>query len=850
MDWHELDLKEVLKELKTSEKGLDELEAKNRYKKYGPNTIKRIKKKSKILLFLSQFNSLLVFVLIAAALISFSIGHVIDASVIMFIVIINAIIGFIQEYKAEEIIEKLKRSLDYDVTVLRDGKHRSISSKSLVPGDIIILNEGDKVLADCRIIQNNNLRVNEAVLTGESFPVEKSLKTLSKNIVLAERVNMLYAGTSISDGNCIAVVVETGEKTEFGKLAELVQKTESEKMPLEKKLDSFSKKISVAIITLVTILFFIGVYSGISKFEMFLTSVSLAVSAIPEGLPAIIAIALAVAIKRMYKSNTLIRRLPAAETLGRATVICTDKTGTLTEEELNVDKIYSNGFYSLNSKKTKNLLQVLKIGILCNNARDEGEAILGDPTETALIKSAKRFGLLKKKETEENTRIKEYSFSSERKLMSIVRENGRIKTSYVKGAPNLVLERCTKEFVNNKIQPLTGKRRIELMEISKDMENSGLRVLGFAFRPITQIKQEQAENHMIFSGFQGMIDPPRKEVKHAVQQALNAGIEVKIITGDSALTTRAIADKIGLTGEIIEGKEFDALNEEDWHDIVKQKTIFARVTPKQKLKIIEILKEQKQTVAVTGDGVNDILALKKADIGVSMGIRGADVARDSSEIVLLDDNFASIVRAIREGRRVYDNLKKSIKFLLATNMTEIFVVVLALLLNLPLPLLPLSILWINLVTETLPALALSVEPAEDGIMKRKPEKDGLFSGIWHWIIIAGILSFISGFLVFVYAQNHYSLEVARTMAVTSIVFFEWFFVFTCKSDKSLIKTGMMNNKWLIYAVLISAALHFLAIYTPLAIAFSFVSLNLTQIGITLLGGVFSLILFEGWKINF
>ncbi len=857
MTWHDLSKKEVLKKVKGSSTGLSDEEANRRIGIYGRNELQKIKHPSKWLMFISQFNSMLIYILIVAAVVSAIIGHSIDAIVIGFIVLLNASIGYVQEYKAEEIIEKLKKSLDYDVIVVRGGKQKEISSKNLVPGDIVLFNNGNKVLADCRVLKTENLQVNEAILTGESFPVSKNADELGLEVVLAERKNMLYAGTTIVKGKAIGVVVSTGHKTEFGKLAELVQKTEDEKMPLQKKIDSFSKKISLIIIGFVILVFLSGIYLGIDGFEMFLVAISLAVGAIPEGLPAIIVITLAVAIKQMYKVKTLIRKMPAAETLGRATVICTDKTGTLTEEELGVDKIYSGRFYSMKESLDKNLKKILQIGLLCNNARDEQEEILGDPTESALIKIAKKFGLDKKKQTERNPRVKEFAFDSERKMMSIIRQVGKIKTSYVKGAPGLILSRCGKELVDGRLKLIDEKRRGELKKILIGMENKGLRVLGFGFRQLAgEISQEQAENHLIFVGFMGMMDPPRKEVKLAIQEAIEAGIEVKIITGDSAVTTKAIAGKIGLSskddsgepfGEIVEGKELERLSDEQWDKVVREKTIFARTTPQQKLKIVEILKKQKQTVAVTGDGVNDILALKSADIGISMGLRGADVARDSSDMVLLDDNFASIVAAIKQGRRVFDNLKKSIKFLLAANVDSAFVVLISLLAGLPLPFIPLAILWMNLVTDSLPALSLAVEPAEAGVMKRKPKGDGLLGGIWGWILIAGFLDVACSMFIFLYGLD-YGLDVARTMVVTNAVFFELFFVFACKSDESLFKTGIFNNKYLLGAVLLSGVLQLLAVYTSFGNLFGFVALTWGQLGISILVASVGLIVFEGWKL--
>jgi P-type Ca2+ transporter type 2C len=850
MSWHDKSVEGVMRSLGSSRKGLDGKEVKKRLGKFGRNILRKYKGRGRLKVLLRQFSSLLVWILVFAGVVSALIGHFVDAVVIGVIVILNAGIGFFQEYKAEEIIEKLKKSLRYRVLVLRDGVQREIDSKLLVPGDVVLLNAGDKVLADCRILDENGLQVNEAVLSGESFPVNKGVKSLGSDVVLAERKNMLYAGTTVIRGKATAMVVESGIRTEFGKLAELVQKTESEIMPLEKRVNVFSRNISIAVLVLVGIVFGVGVSVGEEVVEMFLIVVSLAIGAIPEGLPAIIAITLAVAVKQMYGVNVLIRRLPAAETLGRATVICTDKTGTLTEEELDVDEIYASGkqFKTSGKKLDKNARKVLEVGLLCNNARDEGDSVLGDPTEIALIRVGKKFGISKKDLTEANLRVKEFPFDSVRKMMGIVREAGKVKTSYVKGAPLGVLDRCTKEFVRGKLVFLTEKRRKELRKISREMEGRGLRVLGLGFRQLGKVSQNQAEGKLVFVGFVGMIDPPRKEIKVAIREALAAGINVKIITGDSAFTTRAIAEKVGLKGGIVEGGELEKLGDEEWSELVRTKTIFARITPQQKLRVVDILKAQGETVAVTGDGVNDILALKRADIGVAMGKRGSDVARDSSDMVLLDDNFASIIKAVRQGRRVFDNLKKSIKFLLAANVGEVFIVLLGLMFGFPLIFLPLTILWMNLVTDSLPALALAVEPAEKNVMRRGPKDDSLLGGIWSSIVVAGVLMVGSAFVVFNYGLTNFGLDVARTMAITAAIFFELFFVFSCKSDRSLFVTGILNNLWLIWAVLISGGLHLGLIYSGLGNVFGLVALSGWQLLICVSWGLSGLLGFEGLKI--
>jgi Ca2+-transporting ATPase len=596
---------------------------------------------------------------------------------------------------------------------------------------------------------------------------------------------------------------------------------------------------------------------------MFLTGIALAISVIPEGLPAILAITLALAIQRMKKHNSLIRKLPAAETLGRTTVICTDKTGTLTEEEMSVIDVYCNSKHikirddsffldgkEINPEKIPELTTLLRIGVMCNNARIETNhgdiKVFGDPTEKALILSALKSNLIKKEETEKEVRVKEYSFSSSRKMMSIIRKQNHQMVNYVKGAPDIILKRCSKELFQGEIIALSEKRKAELLSAYNKMASNALRTLAFAFRELPrEFNQQVAESNLIFVGFQGMLDVPRVEVKAAIKDCQTAGIKVKMITGDSALTARAVANMIGLNGGSIEAHELEKLSEEEFDRIVREKIIFARITPETKLKIIQSLKKHKEIVAVTGDGVNDILALKEAHIGVAMGIRGTDVARDVSDIILLDDNFSSIVRAVKEGRRVYDNMKKSIKFHLAANVGELFLVLFALVLAFPLPLLPLAILWMNLITDSLPSLSLSVEKEEEDIMKRKPIKteETILEGIWKFIFIAGLISFIVTIILFgLYYKA--DLDKARTMALTTSVFCELFIVFACRSDKNLWKIGVFSNKFLVYSVIAAFLLQLIAIYTPLALVFGFKALSLGELGLVIGASSIGFIFFE------
>ena len=860
--WYALDKKEVLEKLKTSEEGLSEKEASARLLQYGKNELKQINKTNPLMVFFQQFKSVFIIILFAAAIFSFFIKHYVDFGVIMAIILLNSAIGFFQQYKAEKIISKMKELLVPKVKVIREGKVSEILSSEIVPGDIMVISEGDKITADCRLLHVNELQVNEAVLTGESFPQNKSTEKISINALIANRKNMIYAGTTIVSGNAKAIVVSTGMKTEFGEIAEKVQEIKQEKTPLEKKLDIFSKKIAVVVLILAFLIVIAGIYEGEEIFQMILAGIALAVSVIPEGLPAVISITLAFAIKRMEKYHALVRKLPAGETLGRVTVICTDKTGTLTEEEMSVTEVYCNddflkieehSFYldkkKISPEKNFDLMQLLKTGIMCNNARMEIKGkkleVFGDPTEKALVLSAYKSGFVKKIELEREMRVKEYPFSSGRKMMSIIRKKDGKLISYSKGAPDVLIKRCSKELIGGSVRNLTEKRKTELLENYEKMASNALRVLGFAYKDIsTNFNQEDAEEDLIFVGFQGMLDIPRREVKGAIMECKNAGIIVKMITGDSEITAKAIAKMINLDGESIDGSELEKISEEEFRKIVNQKTIFARINPDIKLRIIRVLKEEGEIVAVTGDGVNDILALKEAHIGIAMGIRGTDVARDVSDIILLDDNFNTIVHAIREGRKVYDNMRKSIKLHISANIDELLVVMTAILLSLPLPFLPLAILWMNLITDSLPSLALSVEKEEDNLMKRKPlnHNNNILKGISRFIIVAGCISFIATISLFLLFYQK-DLEKARTMALTASVFCELFIALSCRSeDKNIWKLGLFSNKFMLFSILIAGVLQVIAIYTPLSTVFGLKAISIWElllaIGASSLGFIF------------
>ncbi len=850
MDYHASSTKEVLEEFDSDEEGLGREEAAERLKKYGENKLIKTRHFDAVKVFLNQFKSFLIIILIFAAVLSVFMKSVIDAVVIFAIILLNAGLGFSQEYKAEKAIEKLKKIMVPQAKVLRDGKVMNIDSKKIVPGDILVLSEGDKIMADARILSLNGLKVNESALTGESVAEEKVYKKLNSSAPLADRLNMVYQGTTVVFGSAKAIVVNTGMKTELGKISGLVQEVKAEKNPFKEKLDIFAKRIGIFILILSAIIVGLLILDGVEIFQSFLVAVSLAVSAIPEGLPAVISLGFAFATRRMLKNKVLVRKLPASETLGRTTVICADKTGTMTEGEMKVVSIYTNG--KLNPEKEKGLL--LKIGVLCNKARiergEDGDYFIGDPTEKALIVSAKNNFLDKKELTEKEPKVKEFPFSSERKMMSIVRRQERKFISYVKGAPEKMVGQSEYELIDGEKVKLDDKKKERLIGVYEDMAKQGLRVLGFAYREFPgfhkDIMQKDAEGGLVFVGFQGMIDPPRPEVKDAIRLCNKAGIKVIMITGDSKLTAEAVAKQIGLVGKSVDSKELQKMNNRELFNCIGEISVFSRISPEDKLRIINILKQKNEIVAMTGDGVNDAPALKRADIGIAMGVRGTDVARDSSDIVLLDDNFASIVQGVREGRGIYDNIKKFIKFLLSANFAEVVLVLLVMLIwRNPelLPLLPLQILWINLAADSLPALALSSEPIEEYIMKKKPSRQGILKGITGFILFVGFIAILIDFLFFYW--NMADINKARTMVVTASIMFQMFLVFNCKTSKSVFKSPI--NKYLIYAVLISIGLHLLVMYTPMNSLFYFVSLGvydwLKIIGICIIG----FFIIEGYK---
>jgi P-type Ca2+ transporter type 2C len=861
MDYFAKTKEEIFKELKTSDRGLSQEEIIKRRKRYGKNDIKKKKRLRNIKILLQQFNSFLIYILLIASIFSFIIGNKIDGIIISMIIILNAGLGFFQQYKAEKAIQKLKKLVIPKSRVIRDGIQKIIPSIELIPGDLVLLNSGDKVNADCRIIESENLQTNEAILTGESLPINKESKKISKNTVLAERINMVYMGTSIVKGTSKAVVVSIGNNTEFGKIAENLQNIEISKTPMQKRLDKFSKQIGLIVLFIIGIVTLLGFLEHFDLMNIFLVSIALAVSAIPEGLPAVLAISFAISSLAMSKGNVIIRRLPAVESLGSVTIICSDKTGTITQERINVERIFTNNsFYIKKEKKLfienkeisinkdKEIYELFKTGILCNNARFEvikdKYEIIGDPTEKALVSASLDLGLNKKSLIEKEPSIKKFEFDSKRKMMSVVRNNGKNNIMYSKGAIEKILRICKYELINGRTKELSKERKREILKQSKKMEEDALRVLAFAFRNFNYGEKLQEEN-LTFLGFVGMIDPPRKEVKEAIKLCKDSGIKIKMITGDSKITAMAIAKQVGIEGKAITETDLIKMTDVELKKEIYNIGIFARTSPNQKLRITQILQENSEIVAITGDGLNDSLALKAADVGISMGIRGSDVAREISDVVLTDDNFASIVEGVKQGRKTYDNIKKFTKYFLAVNFDEILLVLVTLFLKLPLPLLPLQILWINLITDSFPALSLVFEKEED-VMKTKPRKEkSLLDNIWKFVIFAGLFAFAISFTVYLIGISFgYTIEKIRTIVLTTIIFYELLFVYTCRSDKSLLRNNLLSNKWINRSVLFSIGIHLLLIYTFIGEFFGVVPLNLKD-WILILPFIFSgLILFE------
>jgi Ca2+-transporting ATPase len=891
-EWHSSSKEETLKLLGTSGKGLSDETARQRLDEYGPNELVETKGTSPLMLFLRQFKEVLVIILIIAALISAAIATVqgtleewFDAAVIMFIVFLNAILGFVQEYKAEKTMQALKELAAPRAKVIRNSIEIEIPSRDLVPGDIIMLATGDKISADARLLESVNLKVNEASLTGESVPIRKNAEAvLEKDVYLGEKTNMVFSGCAIEYGRGRAVVTSTGMSTALGKIAGLIQ-AEPEQTPLQKKLKVLGKQLGIAVLLISVFIFIVGLIQKVDIVSMFLTSVSLAVAAIPEGLPAVVTISLALGLQRMVKKNAVIRRLPAVESLGSATVICTDKTGTLTKGEMNIREIFvgetifvsGEGFepvgeFTIGDKRINpldngGLRWLLNAGILCNDATlidDNGKwRIGGDTTEGTLIVTARKAGIDEDRFLDDHPRVFEIPFDSTKKRMTTINRFGEKKYAFCKGAAESVVSLCNRICMDGQIFPLDEAGRTAIKNKDSEMASRALRVLALTMREVDDddLSEDSLEKGLVFLGLVGMIDSPRTEAIEAIRVSKKAGIQVKMITGDHALTAKAIAMEMGIDprkdAPVMTGKELEEISLEELSERVKEVNVYARVAPEHKVKIVDALKQNGEIVAMTGDGVNDAPALKKADIGIAMGITGTDVSKEASEMVLVDDNFASIVSATEEGRGIYDNIKKFVSFLLSCNAGEVATMFIATLIFVDpemLPfLLPIQILWINLVTDGLPALALGVEPTDPDVMERSPrnpDEPPVTRAMAYRIVIMGLIMAI-GTLAAFWIEYSYTGNIAkaRTVAFCTLVLLQLFYVFSARSERrTLFDLGIRSNMKLVYAVIASVALQLIVVYLPfLNEVFRTESIGLTEWLITIPIALSAFIINETWK---
>lgn len=843
MKWHLMNADDVLIDLKSGQNGLSSNDAANRFSEFGPNQLESPSKPSPLRIFLSKFKDYMVLVLIFAAIISYIAGESTNAYVILGIVVLVAIIGFIQEFKAERAMEALRDMVAPEADVMRDGKMIIVPASDLVPGDIVYLEAGDKVPADARIIQETALEVVEASLTGESIPVRKRTEPLPEESELADRKNMVFMGTIVSYGNCRAVVTATGLATELGRISGMIKQRPADP-PLKLKLEELAKRQAVLVFAISIIVFILDASRGSPIMDSLLAAIALAVAGVPEALPFVVTLALAFGTQAMARKNAIIRRLPAVETLGSTTVICTDKTGTLTTGEMTVREIHTfrpievtgsgydpEGLFLENGvqidPKEEDVVQLLKIGVLCNNAGIENAngkwRIIGDPTEGALAVAARKAAILEKT-TEAYLRIIEYPFDSDRKRMTTVNDSeieGRMAA--MKGAPEVVLKRCVSVASPNGIKPLTAEDLGDILTISDNMANRALRVLAFAWKPLSQddpLEANYVESDLIFAGLAGMMDPPRKEVMQAIRVSKMAGIRPVMITGDHRLTARAIGQELEIgNGEVIEGVDLERMNEEELQNRIDEVSIFARVTAEHKVRIVEALKKRGNIVAMTGDGVNDAPALKAADIGIAMGKTGTEVTKEASDMVIADDNFATIVSAVEEGRRIYDNIRKGTSYLLAVSFAELATIFIAVALGYPIPLLAAQILWINVVAEEFPAIGLALEPAHAGTMKRKPrdprEPMPSRSLLIYTLGIAAVIVIGTLGLYLTSLEMGYDLSYARTMAFVGLGFFTVFNAYSSRSlEKSILRMNPLGNKTLLIGITGSIVSILAVVYIP------------------------------------
>ena len=838
--WYTKELNQVFNELNTRQGGLTEDEANKRLEKYGANNLKEKKKESLFIKFIKQFNDFMIIVLIIAAIISAIVaktngsGDYIDSIIIIAIVIFNAIMGLIQEEKAEKSLEALKKMSAPNAKVRRNGKIREIEASKVVPGDIVMLEAGNYVPADCRLIDSYNLQIEESSLTGETLPTSKQADIiLNANTAMGDLKNMAFATTIVVNGHAEAVVVETGMNTKVGQIAGMIIENESPETPLQKKLGEVGKTLAITCMIICGLIFLIGIWKQIPITEMFMTSVGLAVAAIPEGLPAIVTIMLSIGVTKMAKKNSIIRKLPAVETLGCSSVICSDKTGTLTQNKMTVTQIRN----AVGLVKNNDRRFILELGTMCTDTI-ESQEVIGEATEVAITNAAVEMNLRKRDLYDQMQRINEISFDSKRKMMTTIHKIGSKYRIITKGAPDVLIKRCSKYYQSGRIEPIFSKRDA-LQEQNQIMAEDALRVIAIAYKDVEklprEINSETIENELTFVGLIGMIDPPREGVKEAVKTCRKAGIKTVMITGDHLQTAKAIAKELGILrkGDLaINGETLEKMSQQELERNIMRYSVFARVSPEHKVRIVKAFQSTGAVVAMTGDGVNDAPALKNADIGIAMGKGGTDVAKNASDMVLTDDNFVTIVEAVKQGRNIYDNIKKAVHFLLATNIGEIVAIFVGLLLGIKSPLLAIQLLWVNLVTDSFPAIALGLEKAESNIMNRLPRnpRKSLFAdGLWGKITTEGVMIGVLTLVAFSIGNNLYSIEVGRTMAFLSLGILELVHSFNIKGEESIFKTGLFENRYLVGAFVLGTLLQVVVVViSPLAQIFDVVPLNSVQ----------------------
>ena len=913
--WQSFNVSEVARKLRTNiERGLSKEEAENRRNKHGPNKLEEKKKENVFIRFIKEFKDFMIIILIIAAIISAVVSYMqgqndyIDSIIIIAIVVLNAIMGLVQEAKAEKSLEALKDMSAPVAKVRRDGRILTIKGTEVVPGDIVLLEAGNYVPADCRLINSYNLKVEESSLTGETVPVTKDAEVLlDSKTPIGDTLNMAFANTIVVNGHAEAIVTETGMNTKVGQIAKMIITNEAPETPIQRKLGEVGKTLGIACLCICAFIFVIGILKKIEPVEMFMTSVGLAVAAIPEGLPAIVTIMLSIGVTRMAKKNSIVRKLPAVETLGSSSVICSDKTGTLTQNKMKVTKIMDLKGESLDIQK--NL--ILELGTMCTDVEED----VGEATELAIINAAREQGKYKERLYQKFTRINDIPFDSDRKMMSTIHKigseiidlsthsdewnnesnlignthdnmysnsnlnNETTKNSnssdlkildlihnsndkflcITKGAPEVILRNCSKYYLNGQINILNAESIRKIEKINSTMAENALRVIAVAYSSMprlpTNIDSESLERNLTFVGLIGMIDPPREGVKEAVQSCKKAGIKTVMITGDHILTAKAIAKELGILGNndlAITGKELDKISKSELEKNISKYSVFARVSPEHKVRIVEAFQKTGAVVAMTGDGVNDAPALKKADIGIAMGKNGTDVAKNAADMILADDNFVTIVEAVKQGRNIFDNIKKAVHFLISTNIGEIVTIFMGLLLGLKSPLLAIQLLWINLVTDSLPAIAIGLESPDKNIMNQKPRnsRKSIFAdGLWSKIILEGIMLGMLTLVAFSVGNNLYGLEVGRTMAFVAMAMLELVHSFNVKSEESIFKVGILENKYLIGAFILGTLLQVVVVMVPaFASVFGLVSLTGTQWLYTLGISTLPVIIIEAQKL--